>query len=53
MTLINHKLLSSIMGILALVIVVYRIIFIGYAMFIEGYIKKEMHIIFKSFTTLV
>jgi hypothetical protein len=41
------------MGILALVIVVYRIIFIGYPMFIEGYIKKEMHIIFKSFTTLV
>ena len=53
MNLTNHKLLSSIMGILALVIVVYRIIFIGYPMFLEGYKKKEIHIIFKSFTTLV
>jgi|SaaInlStandDraft_7_1057024.scaffolds.fasta_scaffold00101_41 hypothetical protein len=49
----NHPTLSTIMGILALIVVFYRIIFIGYPMFMEGYNKKKIHIIFKALTTLV
>jgi len=49
----NHPALSTVMGILALIVVFYRIIFIGYPMFMEGYNKKKLHIIFKALTTLV
>ena len=37
----SHPLLSSIIGILALIVVFYRIIFIGYPMFLEWYKKKK------------
>tara|TARA_B110000285_G_C15103956_1_gene606749 strand:+ start:1040 stop:1204 length:165 start_codon:yes stop_codon:yes gene_type:complete len=49
----SHPLLSSIIGILALIVVFYRIIFIGYPMFSEGYQKGQISIILKSITTLV
>lgn len=49
----SNPTLSTIMGILALIVVFYRIIFIGYPMFMEGYNKKKIHIIFKALTTLV
>ena len=49
----KHPLLSSVIGILAIIVVFYRIIFIGYPMFLEGYQRGEISIILKSITTLV
>jgi len=49
----NHPLLSSVIGLLALIVVIYRVIFIGYPIFLEGYQKGQISIILKSITTLV
>lgn len=45
--------LAILMGILALAVVFYRIIYIGYPMFMSGVNKGNVSIIFKSLTTLV
>lgn len=45
--------LAIIMGSLALMVVFYRIIYIGYPMFLSGYQKGNITTIFKAFTTLV
>ena len=45
--------LAIFMGILSIMVVVYRVIYIGYPIFIDGYKKKDISIILKAMTQLV
>ena len=45
--------LSIIMGILALIVVIYRIIYIATPIFKEGFKKKDISLILKAATLLV
>ena len=44
---------TTIIGVLAMIVILYRIIYIGYPIFLEGYNNKNMSLIFKALTTLV
>lgn len=50
---IEDNTLSFVMGILALIVVIYRLIYIGYPMFEEGYRKNDASKMLKSMTLLV
>jgi hypothetical protein len=50
---VEESTLSFIMGILALVVVIYRLIYIGYPMFEEGFRKNDTSKMLKSMTLLV
>jgi hypothetical protein len=45
--------LAIIMGVLSIIIVLYRVIYIGYPIFMDGYKKKDISIILKAMTQLV
>jgi hypothetical protein len=49
----KDSLLSIIMGILALIVVIYRLLYIGYPMFEEGFYEKNPSKMLKSITLLV
>lgn len=49
----KDSLLSIIMGILAIIVVIYRLLYIGYPIFEEGLRNKDASQILKSFTLLV
>jgi hypothetical protein len=49
----TEKPLSIFMGILALIVIIYRLIYIGYPIFEEGVRKGEISKILKSVTLLV
>ena len=49
----ENKTLPVVMGTLALIVVIYRIIFIGYPIFLEGIQQEKLWLIFKALTTLV
>jgi hypothetical protein len=49
----KDSLLSIIMGILALIVVIYRLLYIGYPMFEEGFNEKNPSKMLKSLTLLV
>ena len=44
---------TTIIGVMALIVILYRIIFIGYPIFLEGYNSNQLHLILKAMTTLV
>jgi len=45
--------LAIFVGILAIIVIIYRIMFLAIPMFVEGFIKKDMKIMFESMTLLV
>lgn len=45
--------LAIIMGVLSIIIVLYRVIYIGYPIFMDGLKKKDISIILKAMTQLV
>ena len=49
----KDSLLSIIMGILALIVVIYRLLYIGYPMFEKGFNEKNPSKMLKSLTLLV
>lgn len=49
----NEEIIAIIMGILSIIVVIYRIISIGLPMFLIGIEEKNISTIFKSMTTLV
>jgi hypothetical protein len=49
----NDYNLSIIMGILAIMVVLYRIIYIGLPIYAEGFKKKDISLILKATTLLV
>ena len=38
---------------MALIVILYRIIYIGYPIFLKGYNTNQLHLILKAMTTLV
>ena len=44
---------TTIIGIMAIIVILYRIIYIGYPIFLEGYNTNQLHLILKAMTTLV
>lgn len=44
---------SGVISILALIVFIYRLIYLGYPMFLEGIKTKNYDIVFKSLTMLV
>jgi hypothetical protein len=49
----SEKPISILMGILALIVILYRLIYIGYPILEEGIRKREISQILKSVTLLV
>ena len=49
----SEKPISIFMGILALIVIIYRLIYIGYPIFEEGIRKREISQVLKSVTLLV
>lgn len=45
--------LSIFVGILAIIVIIYRIMFLAVPMFVEGFLKKNMKMMFESLTLLV
>lgn len=53
MTLSSKSSGMVVIGLMALVVVIYRVIYIGIPIFMEGYTKGDMAIVLKSLTQLV
>jgi hypothetical protein len=45
--------LSIFIGILAIIVIIYRISFLAIPMFMEGFVKNDVKIMFESLTLLV
>jgi hypothetical protein len=44
---------ATLIGVMALIVVVYRLIYIGFPIFQEGYNKSDIGLVLKSLTQLV
>jgi len=45
--------LTTIIGVMAFIVILYRIIYLGYPIFLKGYNTNQLHLILKAMTTLV
>lgn len=50
---VSEDRLATLIGIMALIVVVYRVIYIGVPIFREGYDKSDIRLVLKSLTQLV